>query len=60
MRRCLSRTLVASILVLVSSISVSAGERYALIVSGASGGPPYLEQVPRDGPMSSRACCASV
>ena len=45
MRRCLSRTLVASILVLASSISASAGERYALIVSGASGGPPYLEQV---------------
>jgi hypothetical protein len=47
MRRCLSRTLVASILVLASSISASAGERYALIVSGASGGPPYLEQYSR-------------
>ena len=47
MRRCLSRTLVASILVLASSIVASAGERYALIVSGASGGPPYLEQYSR-------------
>ena len=47
MRRCLSRALVASILVLASSISASAGERYALIVSGASGGPPYLEQYSR-------------
>jgi hypothetical protein len=43
----LSRALVVVFLVLASGLSASAGERYAVIVSGASGGPPYLEQYSR-------------
>jgi hypothetical protein len=43
----LARALVVSMLVLASATSASAGERYALIVSGATGGPPYLEQYSR-------------
>jgi hypothetical protein len=38
---------IAALLLLMSSAPAAAGERYALIVSGASGGPPYVEQYSR-------------
>ena len=39
--------LLAAIVVTASGTTAAAGERYALIVSGASGGPPYVEQYRR-------------
>jgi hypothetical protein len=47
MRPVLSRALAVVVLVLASSMPAAARERYALIVSGASGGPPYSEQYSR-------------
>jgi hypothetical protein len=41
------RSLAAVIVVLLVAVPVGARERYALIVSGASGGPPYAERYSR-------------